>query len=205
MNNYIQDTTRLFGEIFTVNDVTVYPSRNAISREGKEYPLEPRTMSLLCYLILHPGEVCERDELIKAIWGNQFVNRNCITRAISDLRKALGDSAVSPSFIRTIPKRGYEFVGIMNPSNDTKPIKQRPLKTSRSYKPVIYSAITLVLTLASVAVWEALKTPRIEKTITRSVPVIVKDTVGIGIPDSLSIRRIEAKVDAIIDQEIQKK
>jgi DNA-binding winged helix-turn-helix (wHTH) protein len=59
-----------------------------------------------------PGEIVTREELRRRLWpGDMFVDLEvALNSAVSRLRDALGDSADSPSFIETIPKRGYRFV-----------------------------------------------------------------------------------------------
>lgn len=78
--------------------------------------LEPRLMRLLCLLTENVGKVVSRDHLIEKLWPRVVVNENSLTRAISDLRKALsipreatadGCMALKCVEIKTVPKRGY--------------------------------------------------------------------------------------------------
>src|SRR5207253_6779574 len=63
-------------------------------------------------LLVRPGEVVSRDELQKTLWpADTYVDFDRgLNKAISHLREVLGDSADSPRFIETLPKRGYRFV-----------------------------------------------------------------------------------------------
>ena len=67
---------------------------------------------MLAVLIEHAGEVVARDALRQAVWGDDtFVDFDKgLNFAIAQVRTALGDSARSPSYIRTFPKRGYQFI-----------------------------------------------------------------------------------------------
>ena len=204
MSNPIQEAIQAFGDSFRVNDVRIYPKKNELHLQGTIQSIEPRTMCLLCYLVLNKDEVCGREQLTTAIWVNQYVNKDSITRTISDLRKALGDHASNPSFIRTIPKRGYQFIGAINEGTTiiSTPIQTPPAKNIRSY--AAYTLVACVLMISSIAVWEWLQTPTIgKKTIVKSVPVIVRDTVAGDIPDSLLQKEIEAIVDAVVDEVVR--
>jgi TolB-like protein/DNA-binding winged helix-turn-helix (wHTH) protein/Tfp pilus assembly protein PilF len=69
-------------------------------------------MKLLEILLEHPGEVVTREELRSRVWPNESFGDfdQALNIAIGKLRSALGDSAESPRFIETLPKRGYRFI-----------------------------------------------------------------------------------------------
>jgi DNA-binding winged helix-turn-helix (wHTH) protein len=69
-------------------------------------PLGSRAFDLLTYLVLHAGEVVTREDLMKAVWPNSFVDEKNLAQQILSLRKALGSSS---SCIVTVPGRGYQF------------------------------------------------------------------------------------------------
>lgn len=76
--------------------------------------LEPRLMKLLCLLAAAGGQVLTRDELMTALWPRVVVNENSLTRAVSELRKALNPAPLAPAYgaqglIETVPKRGYRL------------------------------------------------------------------------------------------------
>ncbi|HEY0061176.1 MAG TPA: winged helix-turn-helix domain-containing protein [Telluria sp.] len=72
--------------------------------------LEPRAMDVLVALCLRPGKVVSADELLDLCWGSTDSGDNPIHKTITQLRRALGDSASAPSFIETIRKRGYRTI-----------------------------------------------------------------------------------------------
>ena len=72
--------------------------------------LNARAFDLLVKLISRRGEVVEKEELLDAVWPNQFVEENNLSVQISALRKALGEGNGASRFIATIPGRGYSFV-----------------------------------------------------------------------------------------------
>ena len=80
-------------------------------RDGKPVPLKPKVVDTLLVLIENSGRVLEKDELIKTLWPDSFVEEGNLTQNIYVLRKALNSGAEGASYIETIPRRGYRFVG----------------------------------------------------------------------------------------------
>ncbi|HEV2667728.1 MAG TPA: winged helix-turn-helix domain-containing protein, partial [Blastocatellia bacterium] len=79
-------------------------------RNGEEVSLTPKVFDLLLVLVENGGHILEKDELMKAIWPDAVVEEANLTRNISTLRKALGESQDARQYIETIPWRGYRFV-----------------------------------------------------------------------------------------------
>jgi len=72
--------------------------------------LEPKVMELLFLLGSRPNQVLSRDEIMQQLWPGLVVGDDTLARAVSKLRKSLGDDPKSPRYIETIPKRGYRFI-----------------------------------------------------------------------------------------------
>ena len=98
------------GRAFQVGDWQADPMTCRLSREGTEISLEPKVMDLLAFLAAREGRVATKAEIIEGVWDGRFVVESVLTRAVSLLRKALGDSARRPSYVETIPRRGYRVV-----------------------------------------------------------------------------------------------
>ena len=75
-----------------------------------EHILESKVMDVLLALLERPGDVIKRGDLIDRVWGSDYGGDESLTRAISLLRKALGDTRGSHEHIRTIPRQGYQLV-----------------------------------------------------------------------------------------------
>ena len=84
-----------------------------VARAGRHLFLADQPQRILVRLIDSPGTVISRDDLRRELWANDtFVDfEHGLNSAIKRLRDALGDSADTPRFIETIPRRGYRFVG----------------------------------------------------------------------------------------------
>jgi DNA-binding winged helix-turn-helix (wHTH) protein len=73
-------------------------------------PLPPKVFDTLLALVGSGGRILEKDKLLKTVWPDTFVEEGSLTRNISTLRKALGESPDDQKYIATVPKRGYRFV-----------------------------------------------------------------------------------------------
>lgn len=74
-------------------------------RDGVIVPLTPKAFDTLAVLVERPGEVVTKDDLLRAVWPDSFVEESSLAQNVSVLRKALGDA----SYVETVPKRGYRF------------------------------------------------------------------------------------------------
>ncbi len=98
------------GAAFTLGEWLVEPAVGAISRDGQQIHLEPKVVEVLAYLAGRAGQVVSKRELIDAVWQVEVISNSRLTRVISDLRRALGDDAGQPRYVKTIPTRGYRLV-----------------------------------------------------------------------------------------------
>jgi DNA-binding winged helix-turn-helix (wHTH) protein/TolB-like protein len=91
------------------------PTSGELRRDGTPVRLQSQPAQVLALLLAQPGEVVTREALRQAIWGDHtFVDfdRN-LNFCISQIRAALKDSAESPRYVKTLPKRGYQFIAPM--------------------------------------------------------------------------------------------
>ncbi len=85
-------------------------SEGILRCDQQETPLTPKVFETLLLLVENSGRVIGKDELLKTIWPDNFVEESSLTQNISLLRKALGDGIDGRRFIETVPKRGYRFI-----------------------------------------------------------------------------------------------
>ena len=83
-----------------------------LRKSGRKINLQEQPFQVLAQLLAHPGKLVTREELQKRIWpADTFVDFDLgLNTTIKKIRAALGDSADSPKFIETLPKRGYRFI-----------------------------------------------------------------------------------------------
>jgi DNA-binding winged helix-turn-helix (wHTH) protein len=88
----------------------VEPKLNRISAGETTVQLELRVMQLLVLLASRPGELFSRFEILDSVWRSRFVADNTLTHAVAEIRGALGDDPRRPTYLQTIPKRGYRLI-----------------------------------------------------------------------------------------------
>ncbi len=114
---------------FFFGEWQVDPSANTL-RLGKQLiQLEPKAMDVLVLLCQKAGEVLSSDEIVSTCWPQTEVGDNPLHKIITQIRKALGDSATSPSYIETIRKRGYRTLAQV-----TFPLGQEESATPQSWQ-----------------------------------------------------------------------
>jgi DNA-binding winged helix-turn-helix (wHTH) protein/TolB-like protein len=88
------------------------PASGELRREGVPVRLQAQPAQVLAVLVGRVGEVVTRETLREAVWGAEtYVDfERGLNYCIAQIRSALGDAADSPRFIRTVPKRGYQFI-----------------------------------------------------------------------------------------------
>jgi DNA-binding winged helix-turn-helix (wHTH) protein/Tol biopolymer transport system component len=84
------------------------PAERILLRGNEIVPLTPKAFDTLHLLVRNSGHLLEKEEMIRALWPDTFVEEGSLSNNIFLLRKALGDE---PAFIETVPRRGYRFVG----------------------------------------------------------------------------------------------
>lgn len=81
----------------------------ALLRNGEALQLTPKAFDTLVMLVENAGSLVEKDEMMRTIWPDSFVEEVGLARNVSVLRKTLGQDAGGQQFIETVPKRGYRF------------------------------------------------------------------------------------------------
>src|ERR1041385_1802385 len=80
-----------------------------LMRGDQPLPLTPKAFETLLALVENAGRAVEKDELLRRVGPDTFVEEGSLTQNISVLRKVLGDE--DNRYIETVPKRGYRFAG----------------------------------------------------------------------------------------------
>lgn len=86
-------------------------TRNVLRAGGVETAISPLACRFLLVLAETPGEIVSRETLVERLWdGNALVGEPALNRVVSELRKAAGDAARTPTLVQTIPRKGYRLV-----------------------------------------------------------------------------------------------
>ena len=96
-------------------------AERVLLREGELVSLTPKVFDILLTLVQNCGQVVSKDDLMKRVWPDTFVEEGNLTQNISLLRKALGETPGGVQFIETVPRRGYRFVAETSPAGNHVP------------------------------------------------------------------------------------
>lgn len=91
------------------------PEHRLLLRGESVVPLAPKAFDLLLVLIEHGGEVVSKDDLMKLLWPDTFVEESNLGQHVFQLRKALGERPQDHAYIITVPGRGYRFAEAVRP------------------------------------------------------------------------------------------
>src|SRR5262245_9305840 len=134
-----------------------------LRKHGVKIKLQEQPFKILSVLLLQAGEVVTREDIHKKLWGDDtFVDfERGLNKAVNRLREALGDSAESPRYIETLPKRGYRFIAPVElaPVDHELPPRLESSGTgtaglkSRFQSRLLISAILLLITAAAATIF----------------------------------------------------
>ncbi len=94
--------------------------RLLLKADDEIVPLMPKAFDTLLYLVRNSGKIIEKEELMREIWADSFVEENNLSQNISILRKTLGERRGEHRFIATVPGRGFKFVAEVREIQDSK-------------------------------------------------------------------------------------
>src|SRR5580658_2543107 len=96
--------------IFQFGEFQVDVLTRTLRRQDQIVTLNRRAFDVLVYLVQNLGKALNRDELLKNVWPDTYVDENSLAQSISVLRRALDEKPGDNSYIVTLPGRGYQFV-----------------------------------------------------------------------------------------------
>jgi DNA-binding winged helix-turn-helix (wHTH) protein/TolB-like protein len=96
--------------LYEFDEFFLDPADRALLRDGKTVSLTPKSFDILVTLVERNGQLVTKDELMRRIWPDSFVEEANLTVNVSALRKALGDTPEHQQYIETVPKMGYRFI-----------------------------------------------------------------------------------------------
>ena len=133
-------------------------STGELRSQGKRVSLQDQPAQVLALLVSRPGQLVTRDELRRALWSEDtFVDFDtALNVAVNKVRQALRDSATSPRFIETVPKRGYRFLADVHPvepAAETRASAAQPGAPPRDHRRrwVLGAALAIVLGVIALA------------------------------------------------------
>jgi DNA-binding winged helix-turn-helix (wHTH) protein len=97
-------------EMYRFGEYELDIARLQLRRDGEPVHVEPRAFDLLCHLVLHRDRTVPKTELLDEVWGDRFVSEAALTTVLRTARLAVGDTGGRQRLIRTVHRRGYQFV-----------------------------------------------------------------------------------------------
>lgn len=124
---------------------------------GEPVALTPKAFDTLAVLLENAGTLVEKDRLMEAVWQDRFVEESNLTFNIRVLRKTLGDDASAPTYIETVPRRGYRFIATLATDDAIPADAETPVipVRRRRFPAIMAAAAIVVLGLAGFALYKS--------------------------------------------------
>jgi transcriptional activator of cad operon len=153
-----------------IGEWVVNPSLDTIAKGTETHKLEPRTMRLLLCLAGAAGEVVSVERLLNEVWTGVVVGSASVYQAVSQLRKLLGDVDADPTYIATVPRKGYRLIAPVRHLNapnepaEAAPMLEAPAVVSPATRPatrlnrrsrpiLLAGAVLIALIGAGAVIW----------------------------------------------------
>lgn len=120
-------------ELYEFGPFRLEPIERKLLRGTEIVDVTPKAFDTLVLLVRHNGHLLEKQELIRLLWPDSFVEEGNLSNNIFLLRKALGNN---PEYIETVPRRGYRFVGAVHQFRSA----ERPLGEQREFASETYAS-----------------------------------------------------------------
>lgn len=120
--------------------------RQVLLEGDRNLDIEPRIYDLLSYFCANPNRLISKDELIDKVWSGTVVTDNAVSRAVTKLRKLLGEDSKNPRFIKTHSRRGYSFIAEIIEIDALTPNAPSSMSKSKS----VHAGVSVLLLLGLV-------------------------------------------------------
>src|ERR1051325_10722009 len=146
--------------VFDFGPYRLYRTPALLLRDEKVVQLTPKVLETLKVLVENAGRPVSKEELLRAIWPDTFVEESNLTQNVSVLRKALGTRLDGSGYIETIAKRGYRFAAETQvvaaiPEAAAEPAAAVPSRQLK--RPVLLVIVVLALCAAGAIVYSRLR------------------------------------------------
>lgn len=127
--------------------------QSVLELDGQAVPMTPKMFDTLLVLVKNQGRIVDKETLLNEVWPDSYVEEGNIAFNIRQLRKLLGCDAQSPTFIETVPKRGYRFIAPVEAAADPEVQPDPPVETEQQQPSRFGKIVTaaVILTLAIIA------------------------------------------------------
>ncbi len=123
--------------ILFFEDFELDVNRRELRRARANVSIEPRIFDLLAYLIRHRQRVVSKDDLIAEVWDGRIVSDSAVTTSINAARVAVGDDGDRQRLLKTVPRKGFRFVGSVREAQVTEELRASDAPLTLPDKPSI--------------------------------------------------------------------
>jgi DNA-binding winged helix-turn-helix (wHTH) protein len=109
-------------------DCVVDLERRQLFRHDRDVHLTPKAFDLLALLLGERPRAIAKTEIHDRLWPGTFVTESNLTTLVTELRKALGDTARSPRYVKTVPRFGYAFCASATDESEPLPARRRRVR-----------------------------------------------------------------------------
>ena len=107
--------------LYVFEDYALDTERRELHRGADAVPITPQVFDLLDYLIRNRERVVSKDDLVSAVWNGRIVSDAALTTRLNAARNAIGDFGETQGLIKTLPRKGFRFVGAVREDGGCKP------------------------------------------------------------------------------------
>jgi TolB-like protein len=122
---------------YVFEDYSFDTERREVHRDKVPVPIAPQVFDLLEYLIRNRERVVSKDELIDAVWGARIISDEALTTRLNVVRNAIGDTGQEQRLIKTLPRKGFRFIGDVQEAAEGAVVAGDPVVTLTPDKPSI--------------------------------------------------------------------
>ncbi|MGQ8366872.1 winged helix-turn-helix domain-containing tetratricopeptide repeat protein [Glaciecola sp. 1036] len=135
---------------FSVDKWRVYPLENRIDDGENSVKIEPKAMELLVVLAKAEGNLVTRDQIFEQVWKHQVIADHVLYNLIANLRKAMEPNPHKPSFIITVPKKGYRLAQQVSWQQASPVVQTQTAPPTKKSSPVAWLAMLGILSVVAV-------------------------------------------------------
>ena len=117
---------------YLFEDYVLDIDRRELCRGTDVVPIAPQVFDLLEYLIRNRERVVSKDDLIDAVWKGRSVSDAAVTTRLNAARSTLGDSGEAQRLIKTVPRKGFRFVGTVREEQAHRPVGEASIEGHRA-------------------------------------------------------------------------
>jgi Tol biopolymer transport system component/DNA-binding winged helix-turn-helix (wHTH) protein len=169
---------------YRFGDVVFDPGAFRLTRAGEVVHVEPRVLEVLAHLIESRGRLVEKRTLLATVWGDTAVSEGALTRAVAQLRKAIGDDAREARYLETVPTRGYRFLAEVQVEEGggrpaapaAPPVPPRGARHPRAW--AIAAAVAVLVAVSAAGGWWAGRGPSASRPRPQPRRVLVSSWIG---------------------------